>query len=82
MSGLGHVAHLGRCPHCGKVSYETRSLARKAKRQTHVGDDSIRAYPCPEGFFFHLGHQYSDRETYRVAAERPPGGLSLSGGRR
>lgn len=42
---------VGRCPHCGKLSYPTRRVARS------MPDGSgLNVYRCEESAYWHLGH--------------------------
>jgi hypothetical protein len=56
------TGNLGHCSTCGKLSYTTRRLAKKALRELkhNAGrrDDPrpMREYPCAAGTGWHIGH--------------------------
>lgn len=59
---------VGRCPECGKFSYQSRSDAKRAAKINHPGE-RLTAYLCrhPDGLGWHYGHntiwRHRDNDT-------------------
>jgi hypothetical protein len=57
MSGNGAPLHLCTCEVHGKLSFESRKLARLHARRVHPGDHRLNAYECDATpGLWHLGH--------------------------
>lgn len=56
----GQHNYMGRCVHCGKLTYRTRKVAKENLRRNHPGE-KMSVYPCPlpiDGrIVFHIGHK-------------------------
>ena len=76
MSGTPTWQNAGRCPACGKLSYQQRRDAKRARKILRKGGaypgTPLTIYPCPVGNGLHLGHMppevrngKMDRQEYR-----------------
>lgn len=57
----------GRCLACGKYAYPDRGTAKRELRRIYRTEDErrdFRAYRCPVGVGFHLGHDARWRRTH------------------
>jgi hypothetical protein len=65
VSGQAKNLHTSTCS-CGKLLYDTRKEARKARRVVHPGK-TMREYQCGAGW--HLGHLPADVRHGKVTAD-------------
>lgn len=55
------------CLHCGKRTYSSRGVARRARGRFHRNERQMCAYRACDGVNFHLGHsdalKWATKET-------------------
>lgn len=63
------------CRHCDKVSYRSRSKARKVLQRDVFQGEAMNAYVCPAGNGFHVGHLPRAIRTGATTRQAKYGGM-------